>query len=157
MTGVKNRIVCVPIDESTINKTLTSLTLPRTPNEAGLIPVKPKKRDNKKNPEEMNSFLPKRPDQKKEEMNSFLPNKVVGCNDEGKNYDTMNVDERLKFTIQKMKSIRSRPEGYDETELEPLKQEWRKLMNEKYPDPQPQNPDRGDDERSRQAPRGGKE
>ena len=38
MSAVKDRCVCVPIDESTINKTLNML--PRTPNEAGLIPVK---------------------------------------------------------------------------------------------------------------------
>ena len=42
MSGIKDRVVCVPVDEGTIQKTLECL--PRTPNEAGLVPVKWKRR-----------------------------------------------------------------------------------------------------------------
>ena len=47
MSAIKDRCVCVPIDESTINKTLNML--PRTPDEAGLVAVKLKRKKNMKN------------------------------------------------------------------------------------------------------------
>ena len=42
MSAIKDRTVCVPIDDTTIENTLHSL--PRTPNEAGLLPVKLKRK-----------------------------------------------------------------------------------------------------------------
>ena len=47
MAAVKDRIVNVPINEEDIKKTLKSL--PRTPTEAGIIPVKLKRKQNFKN------------------------------------------------------------------------------------------------------------
>ena len=47
MAAVKDRIVNVPINEEDIRKTIKSL--PRTPTEAGIIPVKLKRKENFKN------------------------------------------------------------------------------------------------------------
>ena len=46
MTAIKDRVVCVPIDDDTINQTLQSL--PRAPNEAGVVPVNWKRRKSDK-------------------------------------------------------------------------------------------------------------
>ena len=46
MTAIKDRTVCVPIDDETINQTLQSL--PRTPKEAGMVPVSWKRRKSDK-------------------------------------------------------------------------------------------------------------
>ena len=48
MSAVKDRTICVPIDDSTINTTLTQL--PRTPTGAGLVPIKLKRKLEYKNP-----------------------------------------------------------------------------------------------------------
>ena len=48
MSAVKDRTICVPVDESTINNTLTQL--PRTPSGAGLVPIKLKRKLEYKNP-----------------------------------------------------------------------------------------------------------
>ena len=42
MSAIKDRTVCVPIDDTTIENTM--LSLPRTPNEANLLPVKLKRK-----------------------------------------------------------------------------------------------------------------
>ena len=47
MAAVKDRIVNVPINEDDIKKTIKAL--PRTPTEAGIIPVKLKRKENFKN------------------------------------------------------------------------------------------------------------
>ena len=46
MLAIKDRVVCVPIDDDTINQTLQSL--PRAPNEAGVVPVNWKRRKSDK-------------------------------------------------------------------------------------------------------------
>ena len=48
MSAVKDRTICVPVDNSTINDTLTQL--PRTPSGAGLVPIKLKRKVEYKNP-----------------------------------------------------------------------------------------------------------
>ena len=48
MSAVKDRTICVPIDNQTINDTLTQL--PRTPSGAGLVPIKLKRKMEYKNP-----------------------------------------------------------------------------------------------------------
>ena len=48
MSAVKDRTICVPIDDNTINDTLTQL--PRTPLGAGLVPIKLKRKLEYKNP-----------------------------------------------------------------------------------------------------------
>ena len=47
MSAIKDRCVCVPVDHQTISNTLNML--PRTPNQAGLVPVKLKRKQNMKN------------------------------------------------------------------------------------------------------------
>ena len=48
MSAVKDRTICVPIDNKTIEETLTQL--PRTPSGAGLVPIKLKRKLEYKNP-----------------------------------------------------------------------------------------------------------
>ena len=42
MTAIKDRVVCIPIDSETINETLQKL--PRLPKDAGLVPIKLKRK-----------------------------------------------------------------------------------------------------------------
>ena len=46
MTAIKDRVVCIPIDSETINETLQKL--PRLPKDAGLVPIKLKRKQDYK-------------------------------------------------------------------------------------------------------------